>query len=122
MSITTDETRADTDGMAYVPYSPDAEDVEFSAMPVGQRVRVRPGMLRAGRKGTVICWGRGTRADEQFRQNQASAKAEGRELTDDDYEPLIDCEGPVVAFDDGETHWFPGQGMGAITTVGPAAA
>ena len=89
--------------------------------PTGSRVKVSgdyPGMiargLPSGTLGTVTGWGRSHSAHKQFTDTSVRAETEGRDLTDDDFECLIDNEGPAVKWDNGIEDWFPGQ---AITTI-----
>ena len=98
----------------YIDITPTRETVQETGLPVGMRVRVISGPDK-DRRGTVVGWGRGTAANEQFQANVARADAEQRLLTSADYEPLVDGEGPVVAFDDeDEKHWYPGQAMSML--------
>jgi len=76
----------------------------------GQRVEQTSG-LNQGRRGTNVGQGRSRRANRVFARNLAAAASiPGRELGDDDFECLIDNEGPLVVWD-GETEpdWMPGQ-------------
>lgn len=75
----------------------------------GRRVIVNegsPGLasagLPAGTPGTITGWG----VDPE-------SKDKAEKTGNPEY--LIDSEGPVVLFDNGLTHWFPGQSMGAIS-------
>lgn len=106
------------------PYLPGDDLTDEAGYPfaTGTRVRVRgvwPGLVQeynlvSGSLGTVVCQGRSRASAQQFRINRARAQAAGAELTADDYDCLIDGEGPVVEFDNGEMVWFPGQSMTAI--------
>jgi len=109
----------------WVGYEPDEDAFAWGLPRLGSRVAVRgshAGMeaegLEDGHLGTVTGYGRGARADELFKENQYSALLAGRELTAEDYEPLIDSEGPVIRWD-GKTEddWIPGQAMGAFREV-----
>ena len=116
--------------LQWVEYAPGEDLSQYGLPVVGDRVEISdsyPGLeaegLPEGTRGTVVKHGRGKRADLLFRANEARAKAAERELTAEDYEPLIDSEGPVVRFDNGTEHWFPGQSGGAIRLIkdsGPA--
>ena len=75
----------------------------------GTRVRQTSG-LNEGRVGTITGQGRSRRANRLFARSLAQAANVGRDLDDDDFEMLIDNEGPVVRWDDdGSTDWLPGQ-------------
>lgn len=90
------------------------EDMRWMAT-TGQRVWQVSG-LNEGRIGAIAGQARSRRADRYFAKNIADAAAAGRELTDDDFEILIDNEGPLVLWD-GETtpDWFSaGQAEGRI--------
>lgn len=100
----------------YVRIEPEWREDAQNPYRIGTRVRIRDGHFAEGLRGTVVGWGRSTKADHRFAVIIAEAKDGGRELTSDDHECLIDEEGPVVDFDNGETDWFPGQ---AITAVEP---
>jgi len=110
----------------WVPYEPTDPYMREAGIPVkGDRVRVNGsylGMeklgLYEGTIGDVIASGRGTKASDRFTRNWKGAILAGRELTPEDYEPLIDSEGPVVRWPNGLVEWYPGQGMGAIELVG----
>ena len=93
-----------------------AADLGFT---VGSRVVASHGQRHLGQAGTVTGWARSAAAHAQFLSIQASAQVEGRALTVDDYECLIDNEGPVVRFDDPNhgTQWYPGMSTGALTEV-----
>ncbi len=93
-----------------------AHDDEYNPFPVGQAVQVRYG-TRAGWSGTVARWGRGKDANDRFRENESSALLAGRKLTGDDYECLIDAEGPVVRWSDHTETWYPGQSMSVLDPV-----
>jgi hypothetical protein len=74
----------------------------------GQRV-TRTGYDTGPSEGVVVGWAAGT---ENLRK--------ATETGDEDW--LVDSEGPLVRFDDQdpgdeELHWFPGQGMGALTLL-----
>jgi hypothetical protein len=75
------------------------------------------GFTPIGAMGKVVCSGRGLEADQQFKEREALAVAQNRKLTSEDYECLIDAEGPVVDWPNGDRCWYPGQSMGAIDLV-----
>lgn len=108
---------------------PDPDASEFPEgvtypYPTGTRVKAAEGFLGMSIKGipgdtlgTVTGHGRSPRADAKFAIRKRLAEKAGRELTDEDYECLIDNEGPTVRFDNGKEDWFPGQ---AIVAIEPA--
>jgi hypothetical protein len=100
----------------YVPIVPEPGPwLNDSGLFIGARVSVS---FRSRKiRGTITEWGRDEEADKRFREIEAAAKREGRELTGYDYECLIDAEGPVVYLDNGETHWLPGQAMFCVEPV-----
>lgn len=73
----------------------------------GARV-VSQATIHPGRAGVVVGWGRGEAADYAYTNS------------DGDPEHLIDCEGPVVEWDDepGSRDWHPGQAMGSLIEIG----
>lgn len=106
------------DNITYVtipfPDDKDARDVFGALIVQGTRVRQVYG-LSVGRKGSIAGYARGKHADSQFRENQSNAILAGRDLTNDDYDPLIDAEGPLVKWDgENQLDWFPGQAMVCI--------
>lgn len=106
----------------WVAYEPDVEAYDAGMPRRGQRVRVRgswAGMeargLHDGHGGTVVGHARGKEADRKFHENKDAALRAGRGLTGDDYEPLIDSEGPLVHWDgDEQPDWVPGQAMAVL--------
>ncbi len=105
-----DRQEGDTDSYVVIAERPDqwSEDMRWMVTP-GQRVR-QSGGLNEGRIGTITGQARSRKADRMFGANIASAARNNRPLTDEDFEILIDNEGPLITFD-GETapEWFPGQ-------------
>lgn len=107
---------------------PDASEFpEGATYPYMTGARVKavhgfPGMvdrgIPAGTLGTVTGHGRSPQADAKFAIRKRLAAKAGRDLSDGDYEILIDEEGPTVRFDNGKEDWFPGQ---AITAIEPAS-
>jgi hypothetical protein len=98
----------------WVPFWPDKSWAEAGLPMPGQRVIARysaPGYgIDAGTGGLMVAAGRSTRSHERFAEISRQAQADGRELAGDDYECLIDEEGPVVLFDGhDEPLWLPGQ-------------
>lgn len=73
--------------------------------------------LAVNRTGQIVAWGRASKAHRKFLANKAAAEEAQRELGNDDYEPLIDNEGPVVLFGDGKQEWFPGQAMSCLELI-----
>jgi hypothetical protein len=55
-------------------------------------------------------------------RNWKNAALAGRELVAEDYEPLIDSEGPVVRWPNGRVEWYPGQSMGFIAVLPPVSS
>lgn len=75
----------------------------------GQRVR-QTGGIREGRTGTIIGQARSRKADRLFSRAIEKSSIVDRDLTDEDFEMLIDDEGPLIRFDDADgVGWFPGQ-------------
>lgn len=82
----------------------------------GQRV-VQTGGLGEGRTGTIRGQARSRKANRIYARNlSAAASIPGRNLTDADFEILIDNEGPLIEWDDapGQLDWFPGQAGGML--------
>lgn len=105
------------DNPTYIPITPTAEllAADRYARP-GTRVRIAWG-LNEGDEGTVTGYARGQKAHAQFEANKEAAHDSGRNLVSDDYECLIDGEGPLVTMDDGRIEWFPGQAEGVLELV-----
>lgn len=67
------------------------------------------------RCGSVVKYARSKRADDIFSAIKGQALLDQRALVSDDYECLIENEGPVVCWDDdGSESWFPGQSMAIL--------
>lgn len=95
--------------VSYVPI--EVTEDEAAPYAVGTRVRTAPGSpgfeangLPTGTEGTITGWGRDEEAHEYYMAHR-------------DPEVLIDNEGPVVTFDNGVTHWFPGMSAGSLELV-----
>ncbi len=103
-----------------IPFPPNSE--EWNPHQQGTRVRFA-GHRRTyeGRTGTVVKWARSVRAHGIFVAICAGARAANRELVSDDYECLIDSEGPVVQWDqqlEGDDDcWFPGQSSAILDPI-----
>jgi hypothetical protein len=96
----------DSDPGSYPP------DMRWEATP-GTLVRQDYGTDK-GRTGIIVGHARGRKAHRLFNKNRARAVQERQPMTADDYEILIDNEGPLIVFDNAptEVHWFPGQSFG----------
>jgi hypothetical protein len=89
---------------SYVAIEPwDGADACFAP---GARV-VSQATIHPGKAGSVVEWGRSNDAHYAFVNS------------DGDPEVLIDCEGPVVEWDDepGSRDFHPGQSMGALVEM-----
>jgi len=106
----------------YVMITPDDETLDCEPLArIGTRVSQVAG-LKAGRMGVTVGWARGVLAHRLFTNAKDAAKAAGRELSANDYEILIDNEGPLVLWDgEVEIDWFPGQSMGLLDAISPAS-
>jgi hypothetical protein len=96
----------DTEQADYFEIPPEGDLVP----PVGSRVFAK----REGepdRVGLVVAWGRDKAAHERFVQLKKTAGESA-------YEALVDSEGPIVEFDDGNggltTEFYPGQSVTAL--------
>jgi hypothetical protein len=102
---------ASTDRNEYVIIEPHpnewSEDMRWIVTP-GTKVVQHLG-INAGTVGTIVGQARSRKADRLFHENLMRAAEAGRELTADDYGPLIDNEGPLVRMPNGNIEWFPGQ-------------
>jgi hypothetical protein len=105
-----------TESHEYVIIEPHAnewhEDMRWIVTP-GTKVVQQTG-IKAGTVGTIVGQARARKADRIFRENLVRAANDGRELTSDDYGPLIENEGPLVRMADGSIEWFPGQSTGIL--------
>jgi hypothetical protein len=122
-------SQADKLNPDHIPYTPDPDAHEAGMPRRGQRVKVNgshAGMeargLEDGHEGIVVGHARGRRAHRHFVKNVVAASKAGRPVSGDDYEPLIDNEGPLVQWDGKENEdpdWFPGQAEGIIAVTKP---
>jgi hypothetical protein len=107
---------ASVEGIDYV--SIPVPEEEWNPYRTGVRVQIRGDWegipeLPDGTRGTVIGWGRG------IQTNTEHAELTRRVLFAAANEHLIDSEGPIVAFDNEISDWFPSQ---AITPLAPISA
>jgi hypothetical protein len=93
---------------AYVTIPPPTTPEAHEGYTVGTEIHIALGDDK-GRTGHVIGWGRDAATDVEYQ-------------LDADPERLVNQEGPVVRFGDGEEHWYPGQAMGLLDLVTPEPA
>jgi hypothetical protein len=105
-----EEERTMRDEFVVIPF-PDNTD-GWNPFGAGTRVKYAGQQEPAERTGTVVTWGRGVTAHERFTRNEGVAEQRDQKLTADDYEPLMDAEGPAVVWDGmAGLDWFPGQSL-----------
>lgn len=105
----------------YVEVEPDDKlrRVSPEYMP-GMPVRLMFG-LKKGRVGEVLCYMRSAKAHRMFERAVAVSQSLGMPVPTDAYECLIDEEGPLVHWSDGEVCVYPGKSIAVLEPIKPVS-
>ena len=83
----------------------------------GVRIRLNQG-IQKGEEGWIVGHGRSRRAQREFVKNYRQAVEDRRTLTDQDYECLIEAEGPLVLLDGARIpDWYPGNAAALLSQI-----